>query len=187
MWWWVRRGAAVIGVGLCGVLAFALTLYLTGNYHTVIAGELYRSAQLSPAALARHQAEDGFRSVLNLRGASPQSDWYRDELQASADLGLTHADFRLSARKQITPAEVQALVAVMRDLPKPILIHCLRGADRTGFAVAMYMAAIKNAGHAVSEAQLSVRYGHVGIPYLSAAYPMDETWEREEIALGFED
>lgn len=40
------------------IMALALALYLaalqvTGNFHTVIAGELYRSAQPDPAALAR--------------------------------------------------------------------------------------------------------------------------------------
>jgi protein tyrosine/serine phosphatase len=187
MWWWVKRGAAAAGLGLCGVIAFAVTLYMTDNYHTVIAGELYRSAQLTPVALAEHQAQDGFKSVLNLRGASPQSDWYQDELRVSAELGLQHADFKLSARREVTPEEVRALVGIMRALPKPILIHCLQGADRTGFTVAMYLAAIKGAGHEVSEAQLSVRYGHLGIPYLSETYPMDISWEREEVALGFED
>lgn len=186
MWWWVKRGAAVIGLAAGGFFAFALYLYMTDNYHTVIPGELYRSAQLDAKALADHQARDGFRSVLNLRGAS-KSAWYEDELRVSAELGLVHADFKLSARKEITPDEVRALVTLMRDLPKPILIHCLQGADRTGFASAAYLAEITKAGHEVSEAQLSIRYGHIGIPYLSEAYPMDETWEREEVRLGYEE
>ncbi|MFD2031462.1 tyrosine-protein phosphatase [Ancylobacter dichloromethanicus] len=49
----------------------------------------------------------------------------------------------------------------MKDAKKPILIHCQAGADRSGLASALYLAAIKkNSAEAEAEAQLSIRYGH---------------------------
>jgi hypothetical protein len=33
-----------------------------------------------------------------------------------------------------------------------------------------------------AEHQLSIRFGHLGIPYLSAAYAMDKSWEKIEDA-----
>lgn len=35
-----------------------------------------------------------------------------------------------------------------------------------------------------AEKQLSIRFGHVGIPFLSPAFAMDESWEALEEAFG---
>src|SRR4051812_13007227 len=58
--------AASIG-GYWGVLQYE------GNFHTVAAGVLYRSAQPSKAELAAAVREHGIKSVLNLRGANSGS------------------------------------------------------------------------------------------------------------------
>ena len=50
----------------------------SGNFHAVIAGEVYRSAQVTPEDLAIYQRDYGIRSVLNLRGATPGHPWYDD-------------------------------------------------------------------------------------------------------------
>ena len=81
--------------------------------------------------------------------------------------------------------EIVRLVALMRDAPKPLLIHCRAGADRSGLAASLYLAAIDGAGEERAEAQLSFRFGHIGIPWLSETYAMDETWEALETWLGF--
>ncbi|MDO5706646.1 MAG: hypothetical protein Q4G49_16470 [Paracoccus sp. (in: a-proteobacteria)] len=65
------------------------------------------------------------------------------------------------------------------------MIHCKSGADRTGLAAALYVAGIAKGGEFAAEWQLSPRYGHIGIPWLSRAWPMDLTWEAMEPALGF--
>jgi protein tyrosine/serine phosphatase len=52
------------------------------------------------------------------------------------------------------------LVSILKNAPKPILIHCAGGADRTSLASALYQYAIK--GTTVKEAQkeFSIWYGH---------------------------
>jgi protein tyrosine/serine phosphatase len=185
MYWWSMRIIALLGITFVALLGYAGFLYTIRNYHVVIPGELYRSGQLSPETLAERQRQDGFKSVLNLRGASPGKPWYDAEIAMARQLGLTHVDFSLSAKREVTPEQTEALLAIMREMPKPILIHCMRGADRTGFAVAMYMADIKKAGLARAGGQLSVFFGHFGIPHLSKAYPMDVSWQREVAARGF--
>lgn len=180
---WLRRlvGALLLVLVLAG--GWAGWLRLGGNFHAVIAGTLYRSAQPDAADLARWQARHGLRSVLNLRGAS-DSGWYRDEVAASARLGLVHADFAMKDNAPLDPDRARALIALIDALPKPVLIHCKAGADRTGLASALYLAT-HGATEPRAEAQLSFRYGHVGLP-VSAAWAMDESWERMEPALGYE-
>lgn len=156
----------------------------SGNFHEVVAGEVYRSNQVTPEALATYQAEHGIRSVLNLRGAAPGTDWYDAEIAASERLGLIHVDFPMVASVQFSDADAARLIALMRDMPKPLLVHCRYGADRTGLAMALYMGAIRGEPKAEAGRQLSIRYGHVSLPYFSRAYPMDESWDRLAAVLG---
>jgi protein tyrosine/serine phosphatase len=91
----------------------------------------------------------------------------------------------MSEQQELTDAEVRALLQVMRDAPKPLLIHCRAGADRTGIAAALFLAGIEGRPEAAAERHLSILYGHVGLPWVSKAWAMDATWERIEPALGY--
>lgn len=176
--------------GVRGVLAFLAVggIYLgieqlNGNFHPVVAGELYRAAQIDASQIAGIQQQYGIRTIINLRGES-HADWYKKEVAESKALGVNHIDFRLSASKELTQAQVEQLVALMRNAPKPILVHCRGGADRSGLASALYVAAISKGGEAAAEAQLSPFYGHFPIPF-TPSWAMDETFEHVEPWLGF--
>jgi protein tyrosine/serine phosphatase len=186
---WQRRGWLMRSV----VLAFAGAvlagsylggLQLTGNFHTVIANELYRSAQPNPTQIAAYVATYGIRSIINLRGANPGKDWYEAERAMAQRLGIQHLDFAMSAKRQLADDRAAQLIALLRSVPKPVLIHCQAGADRTGLASALYLAAVARQDEEQAEGQLSVRYGHLGLPMLGP-YAMDETFERMEPALGY--
>ncbi len=159
---------------------------LSGNFHTVIAGELYRSAQPSNAQLTRYVQENGIRTVLNLRGANTQARWYQDEVATTQALGVTLLDFPMSARHALTGEQAMTLLTIMQDAPKPLLIHCNAGADRTGLAVVMYLNQLAGVDEETAEWALSPIYGHIAIPYLSNAYAMDDTWEFMEQVFGIE-
>ena len=75
------------------------------------------------------------------------------------------------------------MIALMQTLPKPLLIHCKQGSDRTGLLAALYLASIKGVDVDTADDELSIAYGHFSVPYLSAAYPMDISWNRLEVAL----
>jgi protein tyrosine/serine phosphatase len=167
----------VAGLTLGGYAGY---LQLTGNFHTVIAGQLYRSAQPSPSQLERYIRENGIKTVINLRGNSGYAKWWSEEVALSEQLGVEHVDFPMSASKILTAEKADRLVAIMRDAPKPILIHCLSGADRTGLASVLYSQQIANVTEDVAERQLSFAFGHVGIPSLSSAYAMDRSWSNFE-------
>lgn len=148
---------------------------LLRNVHEVVPGALYRSAQLSPAALEDLVARRGLRAVLNLRGARPGQAWYDAELAAAARAGVAHLDFELSAVQEVAPDRARALVALMAAAPKPLLIHCQAGADRTGLASALYLAAVEGVSAEQAGAELSTWYGH--LPWLwSPVAAMDRSF-----------
>jgi protein tyrosine/serine phosphatase len=155
----------------------------TTNFHPVIAGELYRSSQPSASKIALLQKQYGIRTIINLRGDNSGHGWYDAEIAQAKLLDITHIDFRMSSRHELTQAQAAQLVQLMRDAPKPLLIHCQAGADRTGLATALYLAAIGKTSERVAENQMSIFYGHFGLP-ISAAYPMDATFEKLEPWLG---
>lgn len=176
---WMAALVAAIAVGVLLGIRFA-----GDNFHTVVAGEVYRSAQPSPEAIRRFHTEQKIATIINLRGENAGTGWYDDEVKAARDLGINHIDFRMSAHTELTPDEARQLIALMRDAPKPLLIHCKAGADRTGLASALYLAAIAKQGEAAAEGQLSLRFGHVALPWIGTI-EMDWTFEAMEPELGF--
>ncbi|OJF89634.1 protein tyrosine phosphatase [Rhizobium sp. 58] len=169
----------VLAAGVCfgGYLGF---LQLTGNFHTVVRGELYRSAQPSAAQLKDYVGRYGIKTVINLRGPENLADWYKAEVSTTQRLGVMHVDFALSSSRMVSEETADVLLQIMKDAPKPILIHCKAGADRSGIASALYSYRIARIRAETSEEQLSVFFGHIGIPHLSPAFAMDKSWEALE-------
>jgi protein tyrosine phosphatase (PTP) superfamily phosphohydrolase (DUF442 family) len=158
-WVWAIIAAVVIPIAVKeGDVLFG------ENFHAVAPGELYRSAQLSPGALESRIKAEGIRTVINLRGSNPGTAWYDNEVRTCERLGVTHIDVRMSARALPPPDEAAALMAALHDAPRPLLVHCKNGADRSGLACAAYriVADHDDASHAVAE-QLSLWYGHVPV------------------------
>lgn len=182
---WKFWKVAGLGAGSAALLfgGYLGALQLTGNFHEVLPGELYRSAQPSAADIATYSREHGIKTIVNLRGEN-KSAWYRQEVAASAQAGIEHIDFKMSASHQLTLDQTHRLIALLRDAPKPILIHCQAGADRTGLVSVIYLQQIAGVDEKTAEGQLSLRYGHIGIPYLSSAFAMDENWENLEKVFG---
>ena len=173
-------GAAILAAGA----TYLGLQYLGGNFHTVVAGELYRSGQPTPGRLRHYVHEAGIRTVINLRGRNSGTAWYDAEIAESARLGVTHVDFAMSASRELNGLQADALVQVLRNAEKPILIHCEGGADRSGLAAALYLAAISKASEAQAESQMSLRFGHFSLPFLRS-YAMDDTFENLEASLGY--
>ncbi len=183
----VARGALwLVAAGVGAATLYAALAVARGNLHTVVEGELYRSATLSGPQLEAALTDFKLRTIVNLRGAAPDKAWYREEARLAAAHGVTLIDLSWSARRELTDAEVAEFMARLADAPRPILIHCRSGADRTGLAAALYLAAIKRADEETAESQLSLRFGHIGLPF-TPFYPMDETFERLEPSLGYVD
>lgn len=179
-----RRISLVVAtaIGICGVGcgAYAGYLQLSGNFHPVIEGQLYRSAQPSADQLASYIKAHGIKTVINLRGAHPNTPWYDNEVAMSQGLGVKHIDFGMSATKMVSAEKADELVRLMANAEKPILIHCQSGADRSGLASALYSRNVAGMDSEKAEGQLSFYFGHVGLPIVSAAYAMDRSYEEIE-------
>ncbi len=114
-------------------------VFARGNFGVVIPNQVYRSAQLGALELQRIVRQRGIRSVVNLRGAHPRDPWYRQQRAVALQLGVAHHDLRFSATGLPPITEILRLKRVLQNTERPLLIHCQRGADRTGMASALIL------------------------------------------------
>ncbi len=168
-------GACCLFVLLVLVGAYAY-VHGGGNFHEVEKGMLYRSSWLGAEKLERAVADHGVKTVLNLCGEQPGEAWFEGEKSVSQRHGVKFISLGLSANTELDAKQVAALVEILRDAPKPLLIHCRAGSDRTGLAAAIYVASHGGSYRDACD-QLSLYYGH--FPYFgSKSIAMDVTLER---------
>lgn len=158
---------ALIVIGpLLVIAAYILFIQASSNFHALIPGELYRAAQPSADEVSQYAEHYGIKTIINLRGENYNKAWYRDMRAAAAFHNVHVLEFPLSTKREVTPEQMQALVVMMRDAPKPLLIHCRSGANRTGLASALYLRALKHASEFEVKTQLSFLYGHLSSPFM---------------------
>ncbi|MEG1451749.1 dual specificity protein phosphatase family protein [Brevundimonas sp.] len=184
-----RKVAAIMAISVTAAatlltLGYLQGLQISGNFHPVVDGKAYRSAQPRGDDLDRYQAAYGIKTIINLRGQSDGSKWYDEEVAASERLGITHVNFRMSANRELSREDAEALVRVLDAAEKPVLIHCKAGSDRSGLASALYIAAVERGSEQAAERQISLKYGHISLP-VSSTFAMDSTFEFLEPWLGY--
>lgn len=108
------------------------------NWHWIEPG-LARAAQTygwqTPLLLRHH----GIASLVNLRGDNSGSPWYDNERRACANLGVAYLDVPLSSKRLPERTHLVAALDAVRDAPRPALIKCSGGADRTGFVAGLHL------------------------------------------------
>ena len=172
---WIKIGTLAVCVTAGSGGAYWGVVQYHGNFHAVKEGQFYRSAQLAKDELGRAIREHGIRSILNLRGGHPGQAWYDDEVTVSQALGVAHYDYGLSAHRVVTANQIDEILEIIRNAPKPLLVHCKSGADRAGLISALYRFEDEGASPAQADDQLSLAYGH--FPYLwSRSKAMDDSF-----------
>lgn len=121
--------------------------------------DLYRANQPDAKRLSKY-AGLGIKSVLNLRGQSGQSFWLF-EREACQALNLPLVDLNMSARRAPEREVLLEMHHLFQTMPRPILVHCKSGADRTGLAAALWLIWIEGKSVEQAMAQLSLRYVHL--------------------------
>jgi len=163
----------VIKMLLMLIVLYIGYFYIYGNFHKVDNG-VFRSAQLKDYNYPYFIKKSHIKSILNLRGKKNEQ-WYRDEIVISAKYHIQHYDFKMAAGKELSIKQMDKLISIIKKAPKPILIHCKAGSDRTSLAVALYLYAVKHNKNAQSA--FSLIYGH--FPWLgSKTFAMDKSFEK---------
>jgi protein tyrosine/serine phosphatase len=101
-----------------------------GNFHQVDE-HIYRGAQPNGQGFAA-LANLGIKTVIDLRGEN-------SEQTAAERAGLHYVRMHWNGFKAPSDSEITAILALLNDSSQwPVFVHCRRGADRTGTAIACY-------------------------------------------------
>jgi hypothetical protein len=152
------------GTGLLIVLVGeAAYVFLGRNFHVVVPGRVYRCSQQSGTDLEDIVHRHGIRTVVNLRGCCAPWPWYLDETRATHRLGVAQEDICFSSARLPSVHELRRLIEVLDRTEYPILLHCRRGADRTGMASAIVLLLQTDTSLDQARRQLSLRFGHLAL------------------------
>lgn len=150
--------AALIGGGV-GV--YTHISYFYPNFHTVLAGQVYRSARPNPGRLRDWVREYHIATVLNLEGGDQADTYFVENHRTMKELGLTAVDIKLASSRLPTPEQLRQVIDVIENGRRPLLIHCRVGAERTGLGSVMAAMAAGGQNYDTARGQLSARYLHV--------------------------
>jgi hypothetical protein len=109
------------------------------NFHWIERGMAARAAQAYAGFLGPFLRRRGIRAVINLRGANPGHSWWRYETRICAQSGIAHRDVKLNSRQLPTREMLLDLLRAFDDAPRPFLLKCSGGQDRTSLAAALYL------------------------------------------------
>ena len=100
--------------------------------------DLYRSGDLTRGAVAE-LAGLGIKTIVSLEDYSLDRREAEREAAWAEDLGIKHLWMPMSPIAAPTYEQVEdALDAIVATNDLPLLVHCKRGADRTGIVIAAY-------------------------------------------------
>lgn len=130
------------------------------NFFAVQEGHLYRCRQLSGQRFAHYIDRFGIKTIINLRGVESRPTWWQEEITVSRQKNVNHYDIHMDAKVMTPKSKLLELLYIYDNAPRPILIHCKSGADRTGEAAAIWV--LDQMGRSNTEAarQLAVDLGH---------------------------
>jgi len=157
------------------IVGYISYILATGNFHPITPGEAYRSAQLDKDKLEYYIKQHHIKSILNLCGQNIGQEWYEEEIETSKKFEVMHFDLALSSFVEPTAEDVKKLLEIFRTAPRPILIHCKAGADRSGLVAAMWKVIVDKETTASAERQLTIWYGHIPV---GGTIAMDRFYEK---------
>jgi protein tyrosine/serine phosphatase len=109
------------------------------NFHWVIPGDASRAMQAWAGGLEAFLKRRGICAIINLRGRNDDLGWWQKETAIAKGAGIAHFDAMLDSRKLPTREMLARLIACFDTAPRPFLLKCSGGQDRTSFAAALYL------------------------------------------------
>ena len=107
---------------------------LPDNFYKV-SDDIYRSEQPSLKEIEQLN-KIGIKTIINLRL------WHSDRNKLT-NTGIAEIRINMRAGK-VTDEKIIQILKAIKNSPKPILIHCWHGSDRTGVVIAMYRLIFQN-------------------------------------------
>ena len=153
----------LLGLFLIITLAFVFYTYIYANFHILEKGMVYRSAQLNILNTSYYLKKYKIKTVLNLRGEALTSKWYIDEKKAIEKNGAKLISYDMNSGQYFDFKRTSQIIQILKDAPKPLLIHCIGGADRTSLVSALYLYGVLNKSKEEAWEQMNWYYGH--LPY----------------------
>jgi len=158
---WLRRGLRVfliVALSLPALWTYARFGRL--NFHIVVPGQVYRSAQPTAGRFRTWANRHGFRTVINLRGGLDRPE-VQGVMQVAEELEIEFVTIRLPNKRLPDPKSVRRLIEAIETAEQPILLHCRAGADRSGIASALAAMAIGGEDFDEARGQMSPYYLHL--------------------------
>jgi len=109
------------------------------NFHWIVPGEAARASQSYLGMLSPFLKANAIRAVINLRGRHPKFAWWAYETEVCAREGVAHLDAMMDSRRLPLRAMLVALIDAFEAAPRPFVVKCSGGQDRTSFAAALYI------------------------------------------------
>ena len=173
----LKNTSIVLGLIVVIYGLFFADSWIKGNFHVITENQAYRSRQLDKRLLKYYITKYNIKSIINLRGEEKGADWYDDEIAVSSVYGVTHYDLDLPMDKMPKDKDMQTLLNIFKTAPRPVLIHCLGGSDRTGLASTLWKMTVNKEDKKKSSKHMLFFYGHM--PFGKARVLDKWLWSRE--------
>lgn len=130
------------------------------NWGVVEAGQVFRSGQPVKDQLLEASKTHGIKSVLILHNSMREDVTHELELAEQNQIQALHLP--ISDHEMLSDENLFKIIAFLKEAPKPVLIHCRAGADRTGLVSAIYRNLFMNQDLAKAKSEmLTLKWGHL--------------------------
>jgi protein tyrosine phosphatase (PTP) superfamily phosphohydrolase (DUF442 family) len=132
------------------------------NFGIVEPGKLYRSGQMSRWQVGKTLKDNGIKVIVALSAKGGRPADVAAEQQATTDLGIERTVFPLGGDgtgKIDEYADAIAAIDRAKKAGKPVLVHCVAGAQRTGGVIATYEILVEKRPVETAFEQMR-KYGH---------------------------
>jgi protein tyrosine/serine phosphatase len=109
------------------------------NFHWVLPAEAARMAQPWAGGTGPFLQKHGIKALINLRGRNDDLNWWKKETAALKARGIAHFDAMLDSRRLPTREMLAQLLPAFAAAPRPLVVKCSGGQDRTSLAMAIYL------------------------------------------------
>ena len=153
------KGIAAISVTMAIGITIWWHISLNPRFSPVVKDRVYRSAQLPASRLDTVIQSYGIRTIIALLGSENGALWYENEKAVAKRHQIQMLNIGFSSHELPEYSRLNQLVDALLSAPHPILLHCRRGADRSGMASAIALILNGTTSLETIKKQFSWRFG----------------------------